>query len=597
MNATTPLMSLPAVIPGLPKPLQVVPDDYARWLLWRAAVLEYRALITRQYLEDADFRAATDAAGAEDNALWLTLFGWIWEPRTRPGQPAGHVPFIPFAWQVRTLRWLDARIADLDVAPDGFISKSRGLGLSWIICAWAVHGFLYRTPWDGLLASRDQDYVDKAGNKKALFWKCDYILDHLPPPMLPDGFSTKRGTPTRSDMQMTNPVNGNALTGEAATANLGRGDRKTWAFVDEPVAFRDFGEAFDTLDGTTDHRLCGGTEKGLSEFRRMWTEAKVRNPDSVLELDWHLNPYNDQAWYDRTRKRFEEKGRLDAFRREYLREATAGMGELIYPEADRIQVGVFPYLPRGGQVMVWIDPGIRDATALHVLQFAAATGRYRLIDTYENAGQTSRFYASLLVNAPISGVEGYAYGPREYGFMDLMAAITDPILYIGDPYGRNRGGDGKKSFYEGLSEDARELSGGAHRINVVTSYQPEDTSYAGRRDALATMLPMIDFNDTPDVRMTRQALIEHRKKSLTEGRDIVNPTDEPVHGWGSHRVSALEFGAVHQRGGRKARTHAQPRYGPQHVTMGGKTRRGGHSLGNRGGFDTRTRNYAGYGAR
>lgn len=573
-----------AVIPGLPGPLQIVPTDRARWEKWRDAVIAYRQVILDLCEKDSGFKEQTRAAFASDPALALALFGTIYEPRKRPGQPAGRIPFVPFAYQIRVLRRLMERLDDYDQM-DLFISKARALGLSWTICWAAVWGMLTQSPWDVLLASRNDEYVDKPGHKKALFWKCDYMLDGLPDWLKPEGFSTKRGTPTRADSKILNPENGNTIVGESSTANLGRGDRFTWAFVDEPASFPDFGAAWDTLEGSTDHRFAGGTEMGDTEFHRMWTAAKANYPDTVMELNWYENPYNDSEWYDRTYKRYESQGRLDAFRREYLREAMAGMGEMIYPMADRIEVGQFPYEPRVGQVFVSIDPGLRDATALHVVQFHSATGRYRLIETYENAAQPARFYASLLVSTPLSGAEGFDYREREYRFMDLMESITDPIIYIGDPYGRNRGGSGGQTFYETLKADAQELSNGHKRISVVVSYDPDDTSYAGRRDALATLIPMMDFNDTPDVRITLQAIREHRYKTIAAGRDIIRPANEPVHGWGSHRVTSLEFMAVHQRGGRKSRKYASDRpMGPQRVGLNGKTRRG-RNLGLRGQYN------------
>ena len=125
---------MPAIIPDLPKPLRTVPTDRDQWELWAAAVTEYRLIVWDRCERDAAFRADIRKLCAADKAYFLTIFGFIFEPRTRPGIPAGVKPFIPFAYQVEIIRWHSARMQDLE-DPDGFLPKPRGLGVSWTICA------------------------------------------------------------------------------------------------------------------------------------------------------------------------------------------------------------------------------------------------------------------------------------------------------------------------------------------------------------------------------------------------------------------------------------------------------------------------------
>ena len=553
MTLPTAPQHIEALIPALPEPLRRVPEDRARWEAWRDAMLDYRALIHRQCETDEAFRNDVRTFCANDPAYFLNVFGYLWEPRSITGHPAGKIPFLMFPYQVKVIRWLEARQSD-DEHPDGFLPKPRGLGMSWSVCGWIDHGWLFKSPWDFGVASRVYDYVDKPGFKKSLFYKMDFIIDNLPQWLRPKGYTIERGgnNPNRADAKMINPENGNTVTGEASTTDLFRGDRLTGGYVDEATTYEEFATAWDSLEGTTPHRYCSSTEKGVSDFNRMWTLAAGAAPESVFETHWWDNLYFDEEWYRKTRARYERQGRLPSFRQEYEKDPTAWSGELVYPMAQTLTTGVFPYVPRAGQLYCWIDPGIRDATAIHWLQFHAATGRYRLVETYENAGKTARFYASLLSNSPISGPEGFDYDDNDYMVMDFIATLTDPIIYVGDPYGRNRGGDGASTFYETLSKDAKELSDGRMPIHVVTSYAPDDRAYSTRRDALASMLPKIDFNDTPQVRITIQALKEQAYKVISAGRQVVNPSSEPVHGWGSHRVTAMEYGARHQNGGRNA---------------------------------------------
>ena len=75
-----------------------------------------------------------------------------------------------------------------------------------------------------LLVSRVQDYVDKPGNPKALFWKIDFLLNNFPPWLKPRGY---REANHRRLLHIENPENGSVIDGESTTGNVSRGDRRT----------------------------------------------------------------------------------------------------------------------------------------------------------------------------------------------------------------------------------------------------------------------------------------------------------------------------------------------------------------------------------
>ena len=115
---------------------------------------------------------------------------------------------------------------------DVLIDKARDMGASWC-CSNHMHWvMLFRQQSAQLLEmSRNEDYVDKPGNMKALFQKHDYINSWLPEWMRPpDCF---RGQTNRSHMHWHNPITGSTLDGESTTKHAARGDRRLIGLLDE----------------------------------------------------------------------------------------------------------------------------------------------------------------------------------------------------------------------------------------------------------------------------------------------------------------------------------------------------------------------------
>lgn len=538
-------------IPALPEHLRDVPDirergdssTLARWLAWKQAILAYRELVRRECETDAQYQRAIDRECAADPAYALIIYGMIYEPRTRKGR-GGNQPFIPFGWQVELIRWFEAHM-DEEMS-DGYISKARGLGATWIFCWIAIHGWLWRSPFDSLLVSRNAEQVDRKFDKKAMFTKIQFFMDHLPERLLPSGFDPDIH---RNVRLIYNPENGNTISGDATTVKAGRGDRATFILYDEAAAIPDFDATWGTGGGTTDHRFAISTES-MDEggvFHTMWVKAKATNPNAVLELDWWRNPYFDEEWYEQTRNRFIADGQLHVFEREYLRDYLAGRGGSIYPYAQTMVGKNLIYTPGQGRMLYCcIDPGIRDESAYHWVQYDPGDSTYLVLESYMRSGFDSGYHASIMLGIPISGK--YDYDSDAIEVMKWTSQIKDPIIYVGDPYGESRSGDGKQTYYEGLAEKSAELTDGTHRILVRTSWEPEDRGLDGRIEALRDLLPRTTFNDTPRVRRALAAVQEYRYKDIDDSKEVLTVSNKPIHTAGSHYVTALEYLAVHRRG-------------------------------------------------
>jgi hypothetical protein len=283
------------------------------------------------------------------------------------------------------------------------------------------------------------------------------------------------------------------------------------------------------------------------DFHKMWTAAKAMDPNMVMELDWWRNPYFDDEWYEQTKHRFSMDGQLHVFEREYGRDMLAGRGGTIYSYASGIVPRPLPYNPGQGRMLYCcIDPGIRDESAYLWVQYDPGTNEYLVLEAYMRGGQEAGYHASVMLGIPVSGRFDYDYDAIQV--MQWTSTLRDPIIYVGDPYGTNKGGDGSKTFYEGMMDKSKELTDNHHQILVRSSWEPEDRGFDGRIEALRELLPLMSFNDTPRVRRALVACTEYRFKDIDDTREIQTVSKVPLHTAGSHYVTALEYLAVHRRG-------------------------------------------------
>ena len=193
--------------------------------------------------------------------LWASAFVWVYEPINRdrmiPGLRA--VPFIPWEVQEEALIEIHECIRD---GEDGLMDKSRDMGASWcnliVIMWWWL--FVEQCPF--MLASRTEDLVDRKGDPDCLMWKCDYLLDHLPPWMKPN---VRQGI-ERTHLHLLNPDNGSVIDGSSTNSDLGRGGRRRAALLDEFAAVDQAEPIYRSTSDVTPCRLFNSTPKGAGHI-------------------------------------------------------------------------------------------------------------------------------------------------------------------------------------------------------------------------------------------------------------------------------------------------------------------------------------------
>lgn len=199
------------------------------------------------------------------------------------------IPFILFPRQIEWMEWVLER---WQKGEPGVSPKSRESGLSWTAIALSCSLCLFHEGMAIGFGSRKEEYVDKIGAPKSLFWKARQFVEMLPS-QFNGGFNSRMDAPY---MRIMFRETGAIMTGEAGS-NIGRGDRTAIYFVDE-AAFLEQPETTDlALSQTTNCRIDISTAHGIGNpFHRKVMEWPA---ERVFRFHWRDDPRKDQAWYDK----------------------------------------------------------------------------------------------------------------------------------------------------------------------------------------------------------------------------------------------------------------------------------------------------------
>lgn len=266
---------------SLPFAFDFKSPDYVQVMRWRVDTLnKLRAkpesiLYLKQYYRNnpADF---------------ITDWGCTFDPRNvERGLPA-IIPFVLFDRQVEWVQWFGDKWKSQE---PGLTEKSRDMGMSWLTVATAATICLFN---DGVVAgfgSRKEEYVDKIGSPKSLFWKARQFVDLLPKEFK-GGWDVTKHAP---HMRIIFPGTGSAMTGESGDG-IGRGDRCSFYFVDE-AAFLERPLLVDaSLSQTTNCRIDLSSVNGMGNpFAQKRHSGKI----DVFVFDWRHDPRKDDEWYQK----------------------------------------------------------------------------------------------------------------------------------------------------------------------------------------------------------------------------------------------------------------------------------------------------------
>lgn len=224
---------------------------------------------------------------AEHPADFINDWGMTFDPRNAEIGLPNTIPFLLFPKQAEFIGWLIER---WQAREDGLVEKSRDMGLSWLCVAAAVWMWLFKPGTVVGFGSRKEEYVDKLGDPKSLFWKCRQFINLLPEEFRPVGYDEKKHAP---HMRIINPATGSTIIGEAGD-NIGRGNR-TSVYLKDESAFYDRPESIDAaLSQTSNCKIDISTPNGNGNpFYKKRHSGKI----PVFTFHWRDDPRKDDEWY------------------------------------------------------------------------------------------------------------------------------------------------------------------------------------------------------------------------------------------------------------------------------------------------------------
>jgi hypothetical protein len=171
----------------------------------------------------------------------------------------------------------------------GLTDKSREMGLSWLTVAVSCTLCMFNYGLVVGFGSRKEEYVDKKGDPKSLFYKARHFVANVPPEFR-GTWNEGRHSPY---MRIHFPDTESVIAGEAGD-NIGRGARASFYIIDES-AWLPRPELIDaSLSETTNCRIDISTPRGLGNpFARKRFGGKI----STFSFHWREDPRKDDAWY------------------------------------------------------------------------------------------------------------------------------------------------------------------------------------------------------------------------------------------------------------------------------------------------------------
>lgn len=311
--------------------------DYAAVFLARAKNLE-------RLRQDPENINSVKEYYKKNPVAFINDWGITFDPRNADVGLPTLMPFILFKRQEEFVDWLVERWLARE---DALVEKSRDMGLSWLSVAIAVWMWCF---YEGAVVgfgSRKEEYVDKIGDPKSLFWKARQYISYLPQEFQPIGWNEQKDAP---HMRIINNELGSSIIGEAGD-NIGRGNRTSIYFKDES-AFYERPEAIDaSLSQTSNCKIDISTPNGAGNpFYKKAKGGKI--PKFVF--DWRDDPRKNEEWYAAQCEKLEphivaqeidrnyEASVVNAFISGEVVDAAQKRGPASFPMSGKLRVGVDP---------------------------------------------------------------------------------------------------------------------------------------------------------------------------------------------------------------------------------------------------------------
>jgi phage terminase large subunit len=225
---------------------------------------------------------------AEDPIAFINHWGTTYDSRNAGTKLPTALPFLLFQRQAEFVDWVRRR---WERREDGLVEKSRDMGISWCCIAFAVWLWRFHPGSVTGFSSYKEDYVDKSGDPKSLFWKARYLIDRLPVELKPIGYNAETDAPY---MRISNKGANTTIFGESGD-NIGRGARASIYFKDESAHYQQAESIDAALSQTSNCQIDVSTPNG--EGNAFWRK-RFGGHVKLFVFDWREDPRKDEAWYE-----------------------------------------------------------------------------------------------------------------------------------------------------------------------------------------------------------------------------------------------------------------------------------------------------------
>lgn len=246
-----------------------------------------RAERLKRLRADPSVLAGVKAHYADNPADFISDWGMTFDPRNAEIGLPTTIPFLMFPRQRDFIAFVRRKWLARE---DWLAEKSRDMGVSWLCVGFAVWMWLFHPGTVVGFGSRKEEYVDRLGDPKCLFWKVRQFIELLPVEFRPNGWDLKACAPF---MRITNPENGAAIIGEAGD-NIGRGNRTSIYFKDES-AFYERPESIDAALSQTSN--CKGDVSTPNGAGNPFYKKRKGGKVEVFTFHWKDDPRKGPEWY------------------------------------------------------------------------------------------------------------------------------------------------------------------------------------------------------------------------------------------------------------------------------------------------------------
>lgn len=238
----------------------------------------FRAKVFDRAADDERFRRAILIRTVRDPVFFVNTFGVCQAPKDY-GEDL-HIPVVLFPRQVEFVRLVAQSI---DRGEPLLVAKSREQ-LATIGMAHAVlWKWLFFENANVKIGSRVRELVDGKSYSDQILPKMDYILERLPPWMLPEGYTGDK--PYRTFLNMLNPVTRVTIRGEATNKHFGVSGRYALVWLDEVTKIPVLETIHAAVSNTTNCYVYTATPDGWEFFADLVHGGNIR----VFKLHWSDN--------------------------------------------------------------------------------------------------------------------------------------------------------------------------------------------------------------------------------------------------------------------------------------------------------------------